>query len=72
MADVVLPVEIWAEQTGHFINLEGRTQFANRGIIPPEGTRSNTQVLQDIADILGFELTETVNNFRTQFSLSDF
>ena len=28
MADVVLPVTMWAEQSGHYVNLEGRVQEA--------------------------------------------
>ncbi|MCL4561753.1 MAG: molybdopterin-dependent oxidoreductase [Chloroflexi bacterium] len=55
LADVVLPVETWNEQEGHFVNLEGRLQKANRAIEPPEGVISNLQALQLICDALGFQ-----------------
>lgn len=56
LADVVLPVEMWAEQEGHFINLEGRVQLAHRAITPPADVRPNIDVLQAVAERLGFEL----------------
>jgi formate dehydrogenase major subunit len=56
MADVVLPVEMWAEQEGHFVNLEGRTQEAHRGVTPPEGVWANTRVLEALAERVGAPL----------------
>jgi formate dehydrogenase major subunit len=53
MADVVLPVEMWAEQEGHFINLEGRVQKAVHSLTAPEGVHSNAEVLKDLAGKLG-------------------
>ncbi len=32
MADVVLPVTTWAEQSGHYVNLEGRVQEATAAL----------------------------------------
>jgi predicted molibdopterin-dependent oxidoreductase YjgC len=55
-ADVVLPVEIWSEQEGHFINLEGRIQSASRAIKPADGVRSNVEVISDLAARLGISL----------------
>jgi predicted molibdopterin-dependent oxidoreductase YjgC len=55
-ADVVLPVEIWSEQEGHFINLEGRIQAALRAIKPADGVRSNAEVISDLAARLGISL----------------
>ncbi len=49
MADVVLPVEIWSEQEGHFINLEGRIQIARKAIHAPVGVWSNQAVLEALA-----------------------
>lgn len=57
MADVVLPVEIWSEQEGHYLNLEGRLQQAIRGLAAPEGVRSNVEVLREMADVLGYTLS---------------
>lgn len=56
MADVVLPVEVWSEQAGHFLNLEGRLQEARAGLQAPGEVRANAEVLREIADVLGFKL----------------
>jgi formate dehydrogenase major subunit len=52
-ADVVLPVEIWAEQEGHYLNLEGRLQKAVRTLNPPAQVWSNQAVLAELARRLG-------------------
>jgi predicted molibdopterin-dependent oxidoreductase YjgC len=52
MADVVLPVEMWAEQDGHFVNLEGRVQLSKQVLTPPENVRSNTAALEALANQL--------------------
>lgn len=49
IADVVLPVEMWAEQDGHFLNLEGRLQAVQRGLTPPEEVRSHIDILEAVA-----------------------
>ena len=56
MADVVLPVEMWAEQAGHYLSLEGRLQEARRGLTPPADVRSHVAVLQSLAETLGVTL----------------
>lgn len=58
MADVVLPVEMWAEQEGYYLNLEGRLQAGRRGLIPPEEVRSHVDVLEAIMAQLDFSLDE--------------
>jgi formate dehydrogenase major subunit len=55
-ADVVLPVETWAEQEGHFLNLEGRLQEAHRGLTPPPESWSNAKVLEAVAARAGYVL----------------
>jgi formate dehydrogenase major subunit len=55
-ADVVLPVGMWAEQEGHYLNMDGRLQVAQRGLQSPKGVRSNLEVLQAVAGHLGVEL----------------
>ncbi len=57
-ADVVLPVEMWAEQAGHFANLEGRLQEAHPALVPAGDVRSNQAVLQDLAARLGAQLDD--------------
>jgi formate dehydrogenase major subunit len=56
MADVVLPVEMWAEQEGHYINMEGRLQEAHAALRPPEEVRSPVNVLQSLASRMGLDL----------------
>jgi len=41
MANVVLPTAIWAEQEGHYLNLEGRLQLAQPVIQPQENVWTN-------------------------------
>jgi formate dehydrogenase major subunit len=48
-ADVVLPATIWSEQEGHYVNMDGRVQKAEKVIEPPEGVRDNTSVLSELA-----------------------
>ena len=48
-ADIILPVTIWAEQEGHYINLDGRVQESHKAITPPETVRENIAVLNEIA-----------------------
>lgn len=52
-ADVVLPVEMWAETDGHYVNLEGRIQHAARLLQAPKGVLSNEAVLTALAKRLG-------------------
>jgi assimilatory nitrate reductase catalytic subunit len=54
-ADVVLPVTQWAEETGTTTNLEGRVLLRRRAITPPEGVRSDLEVMHALADRLGVE-----------------
>lgn len=55
LADVVLPVTQWAEETGTTTNLEGRVLLRQRAITPPDGVRSDLEVLHELADRLGVE-----------------
>ncbi|WP_371496920.1 molybdopterin oxidoreductase family protein [Kitasatospora sp. NBC_00374] len=53
LADVVLPVTQWAEETGTLTNLEGRVVLRRRAVDAPEGVRSDLEVLHALADRLG-------------------
>ncbi|MFB7651439.1 MULTISPECIES: molybdopterin oxidoreductase family protein [unclassified Streptomyces] len=55
LADVVLPVTQWAEETGTTTSLEGRVLLRRRAITPPDGVRSDLEVLHGLADRLGVE-----------------
>ncbi|MEU9667169.1 molybdopterin oxidoreductase family protein [Streptomyces bobili] len=55
LADVVLPVTQWAEETGTMTSLEGRVLLRQRAITPPAGVRSDLEVLHELAARLGVE-----------------
>jgi assimilatory nitrate reductase catalytic subunit len=55
MADVVLPVTQWAEETGTTTNLEGRVILRRKALDPPPGVRSDLEVLHALAERLGWE-----------------
>ncbi|MCL4269277.1 MAG: molybdopterin-dependent oxidoreductase [Anaerolineales bacterium] len=55
-ADVVLPVSIWAEQEGHYVNLDGRAQKTAKAISAPENVRDNLDVLNDLAKRMNLAL----------------
>ncbi|MBL1080873.1 molybdopterin oxidoreductase family protein [Streptomyces actinomycinicus] len=55
LADVVLPVTQWAEETGTTTSLEGRVLLRRRAVAPPPGVRSDLYVLHELADRLGVE-----------------
>jgi predicted molibdopterin-dependent oxidoreductase YjgC len=66
LADVVLPSEMWAEQEGHYLNLEGRLQAIQRGLTPPEEIRSHVDILEAIAAQLDISLSEDWQNELSQ------
>ncbi|MUL40654.1 molybdopterin oxidoreductase family protein [Streptomonospora sp. PA3] len=53
MADVVLPVAQWAEEAGTMTNLEGRLLRRRAVLEPPEGVRTDLEVLSALARRLG-------------------
>ncbi|QHC21209.1 molybdopterin oxidoreductase family protein [Streptomyces sp. GS7] len=53
LADVVLPVAQWAEETGTTTNLEGRVLLRRRAVAPPPGVRTDLEVLGGLAARLG-------------------
>ncbi|MEV2249512.1 molybdopterin oxidoreductase family protein [Streptomyces sp. NPDC050147] len=55
LADVVLPVTQWAEETGTVTNLEGRVLLRRRAVSAPDGVRSDLDVLHGLAAFLGHE-----------------
>ncbi|MEU4683275.1 molybdopterin oxidoreductase family protein [Streptomyces xinghaiensis] len=55
MADVVLPVTQWAEETGTTTNLEGRVILRRKAVDPPAGVRSDLHVLHGLARRMGRE-----------------
>ncbi|MGW1720476.1 molybdopterin oxidoreductase family protein [Streptomyces sp. NPDC002156] len=55
LADVVLPVTQWAEESGTTTNLEGRVLLRRQAVTPPEGVRSDLYVLHQLAARAGVE-----------------
>nr|WP_309687949.1 molybdopterin oxidoreductase family protein [Armatimonas sp.] len=53
LADIVLPVAQWAEETGTMTNLEGRVLLRQRAQLPPEGVKTDAEVLIALAERLG-------------------
>jgi len=59
MADVVFPSTKWLEQSGHYMNLEGRLQLAQRAITPAEDVLTAEETLSALSTKLGFALETT-------------
>lgn len=55
LADVVLPVAQWAEESGTTTNLEGRVLLRRKAVEPPPGVRTDLEVLGALATRLGWE-----------------
>ena len=53
MADVVLPVTQWSEETGTMTNLEGRVILRQQAVPPPDGVRSDLEVIAGLAERVG-------------------
>ncbi|WP_055573803.1 molybdopterin oxidoreductase family protein [Streptomyces prasinopilosus] len=53
LADVVLPVTQWAEETGTTTSLEGRVLLRRRALPAPDGVRGDLEVLHELAARLG-------------------
>jgi assimilatory nitrate reductase catalytic subunit len=49
LADVVLPVTQWAEETGTMTDLEGRVLLRERAVTPPAGVRSDLDLIAGLA-----------------------
>jgi len=49
LADVVFPVTQWAEEEGTMTNLEGRVLYRRRALAPPEGVKSDLEVMKLLA-----------------------
>jgi assimilatory nitrate reductase catalytic subunit len=52
-AHIVLPAAQWAEETGTMTNLEGRVVLRKRAMVPPEGVRTDIEILTALAARLG-------------------
>jgi NADH-quinone oxidoreductase subunit G len=55
-ADVILPGAAYTEESGVFVNLEGRPQMSNRAGFPPGEARENWAILRALSATLGATL----------------
>lgn len=55
MADVILPVTSYIENTGTLTNLEGRVLLRESNVQAPGGTKNDWAILCELASLLGFE-----------------
>jgi formate dehydrogenase alpha subunit len=56
LADVVLPAASFAEADGTFTNMVGRVQRLHKALRPPAGVKPHSQIIVDIAKVMGQEL----------------
>jgi formate dehydrogenase major subunit len=71
-ADVVIPVEMWAEVSGHYINLDGRIQKAGKALNSPAGVLSNVEALSAIATSLDLKTKDAwKESIKSRVSPSD-
>jgi len=54
-ANVVLPVTMWAEQSGNYLSLDGKIQKAVKALDAPEGVLTSQEALLRIAKNLSIE-----------------
>ncbi len=57
-ADVILPVSIWTEEEGHYLNMEGSLQKASASIKSDDDIWSNRQLLITLAEKLGHKISD--------------
>ncbi len=53
LADVVLPAAQWAEEEGTMTNLEGRVLLRQRAVAPPEGVKTDLEIISELGKRLG-------------------
>jgi NADH-quinone oxidoreductase subunit G len=52
-ADIILPSAAWTEESGIFVNTEGRPQLAQRAAFPPGEAKENWAILRALSAELG-------------------
>ena len=66
-ADVILPSAAYAEQSGIFVNMEGRPQMAFRAAFPPGEAKEDWAILRALSERLGEPLPfDTIEQLRAQ------
>jgi predicted molibdopterin-dependent oxidoreductase YjgC len=57
-ADVVLPALNWLEQSGHYMNMEGKLTEAKASLNAPDGVACNTTIIKNVAANLDITISE--------------
>ena len=72
IADVILPIALFAENEGTFVNTEGRVQSFKQVVKAPGEARPAWRILRVLANNLGLESFEyqTVEEIRAELDLS--
>ncbi len=66
-ADVILPAAAYTEESGIFVNTEGRPQMANRASFPPGDARENWAILRALSAELNAALPfDTLSGLRAR------
>ena len=52
MADIILPGSAYTEQDGHFTNLEGKIQKAQKASYPPGEAKEDWQIINELAEFM--------------------
>ena len=52
IADIILPGSAYTEQDGHFTNLEGKIQKAQKASYPPGDAKEDWQIINELAEFM--------------------
>ena len=52
IADIILPGSAYTEQDGHFTNLEGKIQKAQKASYPPGKAKEDWQIINELAEFM--------------------
>ena len=55
-ADVILPGAAYTEETGLFVNVEGRVQATRRASFPPGEAKENWAIIRALSEVVGHKL----------------
>lgn len=66
-ANVILPSAAYTEESGIFVNTEGRVQLAERASFPPGQAKENWAILRALSAVLDVKLPfDNLNSLRTE------
>jgi len=68
LADVVFPLSSWAEYNGHYVNLEGRVQFAEAAIKPKFESKPAHEIVSLIASKFGRPLFGSASEMQAEIT----